>query len=272
MSMPRIVRFSVETFRPDEGERFRFAEYEVTAKPGMTVNDALFAIKERLDGSVTWRVSCRMGICGSCGMCINGRPMLACQTQLAELGTNKIVLQPLANYPIIKDLVTDFTELYTKHKQVKPFIIRNDHEELEKPTREYVQSPEQMEEYLQFAYCIMCGLCNSGCPVIPTDRSYIGPQALAQAFRYNADSRDEGTLQRVEVVDNPHGCWRCHFAGTCSAVCPRGVDPALGIQLLRKQVLRFRIGVEKPRRGAPVAAAGEFKRRGGIPEAPPRTA
>ena len=271
MSMPRIVHFSVEKFRPDEGERFQFAEYEVTVKTGMTVNDALFAIKESLDGSVTWRVSCRMGICGSCGMRINGRPMLACQTQLAELGTNEIVLQPLANYPTIKDLVTDFMELYTKHKQVKPFIIRSDHDEMEKPMREYVQTPEQMEEYLQFAYCIMCGLCNSGCPVIPTDTSYIGPQALAQAFRYNADSRDEGTLQRVEVVDTPHGCWRCHFAGTCSAVCPRGVDPALGIQLLRKQVLRFRIGVEKPRRGAPVAASGEFKRRGGIPEAPPRT-
>lgn len=271
MSTPTRVHIKIQRFRPDEGHPPQFNEYEVSVKPGMTVNDALFAIKEKLDGSVSWRVSCRMGICGSCGMKINGRWMLACQTQIADLGTERIVLEPLPNYPIIKDLVPDLTELYMKHRSVKPFIVRTDREEFEKPTREYVQLPEQMEGYLQFAYCILCGLCNSACPVISTDRKFIGPQALAQAFRYNTDSRDEGASSRLKVVDEPHGCWRCHFAGACSAVCPRGVDPALGIQLLRRDSLRHRIGIARPKHGAAVAAAGELKRRKGIPGAPPKT-
>ena len=261
----------MERIRSDPAQRRSFSEYEVNVKPGMTVNDALFFIKERLDGSLSWRVSCRMGICGSCGMQINGRQMLACQTQITDLKTDQIVLRSLPNYPIIKDLVTDLTELYTKHRRVKPYIIRTDLDELEKPTREYVQTPEQMERYLQFAYCIMCGLCNSACPVIATDEKFLGPQALAQAFRYNTDSRDEGAHYRLEVVNEPHGCWRCHFAGACSAVCPRGVDPALGIQLLRREALRSKIGIAKPARGAPVAAIGQFKRREGIPDAPRRT-
>ena len=160
MSTLSRVRIKIQRFRPDDRQSPQFNDYELDVKPSMTVNDALFMIKEKLDGSVSWRVSCRMGICGSCGMKINGRWMLACQTQLADLGTDRIVLEPLPNYPIIKDLVADMTELYTKHKHVRPFIIRTDREEFEKPTREYVQTPEQMESYLQFAYCIMCGLCN----------------------------------------------------------------------------------------------------------------
>ena len=265
------VHVKIRRSRTDKHGRHQFSEYEVSVKPGMTVNDALFIIKEKLDGSVTWRVSCRMGICGSCGMKINGRWMLACQTQLADLETDRIVLEPLPNYPIIKDLVPDLAELYVKHRKVKPFIIRTDHDEFEKPTREYVQTPEQMERYLQFAYCIMCGLCNSACPVIPTDQKFIGPQALAQAFRYNADTRDQSASSRLQIVDEPNGCWRCHFAGACSSVCPRGVDPALGIQLLRSDSLRHKIGIAKPRQPAPVVAVGKFERRKGIPDAPPKT-
>ena len=272
MSTLSRIRIKIQRFRPDDHQSPQFNDYELDVKPGMTVNDALFMIKEKLDGSISWRVSCRMGICGSCGMKINGRWMLACQTQLADLGTDRIVLEPLPNYPIIKDLVADMTELYTKHKHVRPFIVRTDREEFEKPTREYVQTPEQMESYLQFAYCIMCGLCNSACPVIPTDRKFIGPQAFAQAFRYNTDSRDEDALSRLEIVDEPHGCWRCHFAGACSSVCPRGVDPALAIQLLRKDSIRHKIGIARPKQGPRVAAAGEFKRREGIPDAPPKSA
>jgi succinate dehydrogenase / fumarate reductase iron-sulfur subunit len=265
------VHIKIQRFRPDGRQPPQFSEYEVNSKPGMTVNDALFMIKERLDGSVSWRVSCRMGICGSCGMKINGRWMLACQTQLSDLGTDRIVLEPLPNYAIIKDLVPDMTELYTKHRHVKPFIVRNDREEFEKPTREYVQTPKEMESYLQFAYCIMCGLCNSACPVIPTDRNFIGPQALAQVFRYNTDSRDENATSRLEIIDEPHGCWRCHFAGACSSVCPRGVDPALAIQLLRKDSIIHKIGIERPKRGAHVAGVRQFKRRPEIPEAPSKS-
>lgn len=259
----------VQRFSWDRDARPFFREYLVNVKKGTTVVDALFEIKEKMDPTLTWRVSCRMGICGSCGMLINGFPMLACQTQILELETERLVLQPLPNYPVIKDLVSDFSELYEKQRLVKPYIVRKDLEELERPTREYVQTPEQMERYLQFSYCIMCGLCNSACPVTPTDRKFTGPQALAQAYRYVADSRDEGAELRFAAVDNSHGCWRCHFAGTCSLVCPRGVDPALAIQLLRRETLRDKVGMKGGKLVAQVAAPGQFKPREGVPRAPP---
>ena len=112
--------------------------------------------------------------------------------------------------------------------------------ELESDAKEFLQSPEELEQYIQFANCIKCGLCNSACPTMATDSSFVGPQALAQAYRYVADSRDKGKDSRLKIIDDSHGIWRCHFAGSCSQVCPKGVDPAMGIQLLRGYMLGFR--------------------------------
>lgn len=270
-SEPRTIRIKVQRYDAGKDAKPYFRDYEVNAKPATTVNEALFIIKERFDGSLAWRVSCRMGICGSCGMSVNGLPLLACQTPIGQLGTDRLVIEPLPNYPIIKDLVTDFTELYYKQSSVKPFIIRSDDRELTNPTREYLQTSAEMEDYLQFSYCIMCGLCNAACPVIPTDREFTGPQALAAAYRYIADSRDEGAAVRLDLVDHAHGCWRCHFAGACSAVCPRGVDPALGIQLLRREALTQKLGIRKRKTGARLAGVGAFNVKPGVPRAPPRT-
>lgn len=225
------------------GEEPHVASFEIQARKGMTVNDALFLIKENLDSSLSWRVSCRMGICGSCGMLINNTPRLACQTQLLAAGDD-VNVGPLPNYPVIKDLVVDMDELYRKHRKIKPYIVREGDEQ-EHPTREYLQKPSEMDEYLQFSYCITCGLCNAACPVISTDEKFIGPQALAQAYRYVADNRDSDPWKRLDIIDEAHGVWRCHFAGACSQVCPRGVDPALAIQLLRQQSVRRTIGFGK---------------------------
>jgi succinate dehydrogenase / fumarate reductase iron-sulfur subunit len=265
------VYLKVKRYRPELDAKPFYSEYRVDIKPSTTVNDALYMIKEKFDGSLSWRASCRMGICGSCGMSVNGRPLLACQTSISQLGTDRLVVEPLPNYPVIKDLVTEFNELYEKHRRIRPFIVRKDDKELNAPTREYSQTPRRMEDYLQFSYCIMCGLCNSACPVIPSDREFTGPQALAAAYRYVADSRDEGAGIRLRIVDGPHGAWRCHFAGACSEVCPRGVDPALGIQLLRREALARRLRLKRERGGASVAAVEVRAPRPGVPEAPPRT-
>jgi len=174
-----------------------------------------------------------MASCGSCGMKINGIPKLACYTQVAECDKATITIEPLDHYPVIRDLVTDFDGFFQVHRSIHPFLIRRDIQEQETTESEYRQSSRELDEFLQFSYCIKCGLCNAACPTLATDSSFTGPQALAQAYRYTADSRDEGNVLRFEAVDNEHGIWRCHFAGACSFVCPKGVDPALAIQHLR---------------------------------------
>ena len=218
-------------------ENPRFVEYAIPRRAGMTVLDALLYARDYLDHSIALRFSCRQASCGSCGMKINGRPRLACYTQVDELGAEVVVAQPMDNFGIIKDLVTDLETFFTKHRQLVPYVLRSDSEEMDHPTGEYLMKPKELEKVLQFTYCIKCGLCTSSCPTVGTDSLFPGPQALAQAYRYLSDERDEGGERRIEVLDTAHGVWRCHFAGSCSAVCPKGVDPALGIQLLRRHVL-----------------------------------
>lgn len=215
-----------------------FDEFQVPVKRWTTVLDALLDAKSYQDSSIGIRYSCRMASCGSCGMKINGIPRLACYTKISDLDTNTITCEPLPNFPYIRDLVTDFSQFFAHHRSVMPFIQNKkadipDVNELS----EYEQSPQDLDKFLQFSYCIKCGLCYSACPTVATDLKFPGPQALSQAYRYYADSRDSDKSNRLKVIDTSHGIWRCHFAGSCSNVCPKGVDPALGIQLLRSHLL-----------------------------------
>ena len=229
------VRIRVQRYNPKVDVQARYDEFEVTAERWTTVLDALLYIKAHIDHSIALRYSCRMASCGSCGMLINGIPRLACYTKVYELGTDTITCKPLPNFPIIRDLATDFKAFFAKHKSMRPYIINEDIDDSN--AKEFIQKPEEVEEYLQFSYCIKCGLCYSACPTVATDRLFPGPQALAQMYRYLIDSRDKAIDERLRIVDDRHGVWRCHFAGSCSSVCPKGVDPALGIQLLRAYLL-----------------------------------
>ncbi|MDG6898269.1 MAG: succinate dehydrogenase iron-sulfur subunit [Nitrososphaerota archaeon] len=234
------ISLKVQKFNPSTDRAPKFVEFKVQPKEGMTVLDAILRIRDYEDHSIAARFSCRMASCGSCGMKINGRPRLACYTQLSELGTDTVTVQPLDNFPIVRDLVTDLEGFFHKHSEVLPHMIRQDQSELDNPTGDFVMSPKDLEAILQFTYCIKCGLCTSSCPTSATDSLYLGPQALAQAYRYQMDVRDEGGEERLKVLDTEHGIWRCHYAGSCSAVCPKGVDPALGIQLLKRHVMAAR--------------------------------
>ncbi len=202
---------------------------------GVTVLDALLWVKEHTVPGLAFRYSCRMGICGSCGILINGEPKLACETQITDLSGDAIEVAPLPNFPVVRDLVTEFQGFFHHHKHVMPYLIRRDLAETVE--RELLQTEEEKLQYYQFSMCIMCGLCNAACPIVGIDREYMGPQALAQAYRFAIDSRDEGWPQRKEIIDTMRGCWGCIVAGSCSAACPKGVDPALAAQLLKRKVL-----------------------------------
>lgn len=229
----------VSRYNPEHDSEASFAEFSVPYEKWTTVLEAILAVKQHLDHSVAVRYSCRQATCGSCGMMINGRPRLACFTKISELKSDTVTVEPMSNFPVIRDLAVGFERLFGTHRGIRPYLIRDD-TELESDEGEFSQSPEELERYIQFANCIKCGLCNAACPTMATDSAFVGPQALAQAYRYVADSRDRGRDERLRVIDDSHGIWRCHFAGSCSQVCPKGVDPAMGIQMLRGYMLGFR--------------------------------
>ncbi|MBI2006427.1 MAG: succinate dehydrogenase/fumarate reductase iron-sulfur subunit [Nitrosopumilales archaeon] len=238
-SPSKSIILRISRSNPQAGTTKSFMEFKVPYEKWTTVLDAILEVKKHLDHSVGVRYSCRQASCGSCGMVINGKPRLACFTKITELNSSVITVEPMNNFPIIRDLAVGFDRMFATHKKLKPYIIRDD-SEITTKTKEFLQTPEEVEKYIQFSNCIKCGLCNSACPTMATDSSFIGPQALAQAYRYIADSRDKGKNERLKIIDEPHGIWRCHFAGSCSVVCPKGVDPAMGIQLLRGYLLGFR--------------------------------
>ncbi len=265
------IVFKVYRFDPDVNTEPHFDTYTVPVVKGWTVLDAIIYIKENMDATLSYRASCRMGICGSCAMEINGKPRLACQTQvIAELKSAEVTVKPLANYPVLRDVVPDLTPLLQHHNDVKPHIIRKDKEDQKNPKGELYQTPDELEEYLQFSYCIKCGACVAACPVVATDENFLGPQALTQAYRYCIDTRDDGFDLRMDVVDDVHGAWRCHFAGACSDACPKGVDPAFAIQLLKREITARKFG--KKREPAPIAKQPtNVKRREDVPYPPEKT-
>lgn len=239
VSPPKTVTLKIARSNPKTAQSRTYMDFEVPYQKWTTVLDAILEVKKYYDHSVGVRYSCRQASCGSCGMVINGKPRLACFTKISELNSNVVTVEPMSNFPIIRDLVVGFDRMFSAHKKLKPYIIRDD-TEVKQGTKEFLQKPEEVEQYIQFSSCIKCGLCNSACPTMATDSSFIGPQALAQAYRYVADNRDKGKNERLKIIDTSHGIWRCHFAGSCSKVCPKGVDPAMGIQLLRGYLLGFR--------------------------------
>ncbi len=226
--MPDQITLQVARYRPEEEAAPTFQEYDVPCPKDWVVLDGLNYVKDRLDGTLSYRWSCRMGICGSCGMTVNGEPKLTCATFLADYAPGPVRVEPLRNFPVIRDLVVEIGDFMRKLTRVKPWIIRKDHKPLS--DGEYHQTPQEMDEYAQFSMCINCMLCYAACPIYGLDQEFIGPAAIALAQRYNLDSRDEGARERLEVLSEHEGIWGCTFVGECTEVCPKDVDPAGAIQ------------------------------------------
>ena len=224
------VTFEVSRYHPETDSEPSFQTYEVPFQQDWVVLDALNWIKDNVDGTLTFRWSCRMGVCGSCGMMVNGTPKLTCAAFLRDYHPDTIRVEPLVNFPVERDLVVVMDSFMEKLESVKPWLIRKEGEEKPISEGEYRQTPAELAKYKQFSMCINCMLCYSACPVVGLEPGFVGPAAIALAVRYNMDSRDQGRAERQEVIAGHDAIWQCTFVGECTTVCPKKVDPAGAIQ------------------------------------------
>ena len=218
------IEIEVLRYHPETDQAPRYQSYEVPFTDDMSVLQGLQYIKDRLDGSLTFRWSCRMAICGSCGQMVNGVLKLGCETFLRDYYPGTIRVEPLSHFPIVRDLAIDQGDFLKKLESVKPYLIPR-----ETPKGTHLQTPQQMDEYYQYSKCINCQLCYAACPQYGLNDKFTGPAAIALLHRYNADSRDRGQAERMQVVNAEDGVWGCTLVGYCSEVCPKEVDPARAV-------------------------------------------
>src|SRR5215218_2765549 len=261
----------VRRFQPESGEGPYWEQFDVDLDPSLSVLDGLLQAKDNEDGSLAVRCSCRAAICGSCGMKVNGQSTLGCKTQIGEaqeqadkmvgatgvsaavadspirgegsdLGSsgNPIVIEPMGNMPVIKDLITDMESTHwTKIRRVTPWLLPHG----EPPEREYIVEPESMIDITQSMACIQCGACVSSCLSMEADPDFIGPAALAKAYRFVGDPRDAETHERLhDLADDPHGIYDCTHCFSCIDACPKGVAPMDQIMRLRRKAGEEGIG------------------------------
>jgi fumarate reductase iron-sulfur subunit len=222
------IALEVTRFDPDVDDEPRTQSYPVPLHDNWVVLDGLNYIKDQFDGTLSYRWSCRMGICGSCGMMVNGEPALTCASFLIAHAPGPIRVEPLANFPVIRDLVVDISDFLEKLPTVSPWLVPATERAVD--AGEYIQTPAELDAYKQYSMCINCMLCYSACPVYGLDPDFVGPAAIALAQRYNLDSRDDGDAARLETLIHPEGLWACTFVGECTTACPKDVDPAGAIQ------------------------------------------
>jgi fumarate reductase iron-sulfur subunit len=223
------MKVTVARARSDASSEPNRVSYEVPVQSSWSILDVLGYIKDHLDPTLSWRQSCRMGICGSCGMRVDGRPVLACETFVHELSSESVSIEPLAHLPVQRDLIVDTSPFLDHLAAVRPWLHPT--QGATGPVGEQLQTPEQQEPFWAAAQCIGCMICISACPQSGLSESFLGPAALAVAHRYLSDSRDGGHQERQDPVQSEDGVWGCTLVGSCSAVCPKGVDPASAIQL-----------------------------------------
>lgn len=220
----KTITIKVRRYNPEQDQAPVFQTYQVPFSDDMSVLQALLFIKDELDETLSFRWSCRMAICGSCGMMINGNPKLSCKTFLRDIYPETVRVEALNHFPIERDLVVVMDDFIDKLELIQPYIIPAAPRSLAQG--EYLQTPAQLENYEQFSSCINCLLCYAACPQYGLNPEFIGPGALALLHRYNADSRDGASAQRMELVAAEEGVFNCTAVGYCSEVCPKHVDPA----------------------------------------------
>jgi len=230
------VQLRIQRYDPERDEKPRWEEYRIEADPMARVLDLLHIVKWEQDASLTFRRSCGHGICGSDAMFINGRNRLACKIRVDQLG-KKISVAPLPGLPLVKDLVVDMDTFFAKYRSVQPFL----HNDTQPPARERRQSMAQRARFDDTTKCILCGACTSSCPSFWARPSYVGPAAIVQAHRFIFDSRDNGAEERLEILADSDGVWRCRTIFNCVDACPRGINITRAILEVSSAILERRV-------------------------------
>ena len=235
----RTVTLRIRRYNPENGiTEPTWHDYPVQALPTDRILDALNKIKWEQDGTLTYRRSCAHGICGSDAMRINGRNRLACKTLIKDLPMDKaITIEAIKGLPLEKDLVVDMEPFFEAYRDIKPFLITEGHE----PTRERRQSQHDRERFDDTTKCILCAACTTSCPVFWTDKQYFGPAAIVGAHRFIFDSRDEGASQRLDILNDREGVWRCRTSFNCTEACPRGIEVTKAIQEVKRALISRRV-------------------------------
>ncbi|HEY8447029.1 MAG TPA: succinate dehydrogenase iron-sulfur subunit [Thermomicrobiales bacterium] len=228
------VTLRIKRFNPDvpEFQKPTYREYQVEVEPNDRLLDALNKVKWHHDGTLTYRRSCAHGICGSDAMRVNGRNRLACKVLMSELGT-KVTVEPLIGFPVIKDLIVDMEPFFEGYKSVKPYLIADD----APSAGERLQSPEERARYDDTTKCILCASCTSSCPITWTNKEFVGPAAIVNAHRFIFDSRDQGAAERLRILNQRSGVWRCRTVFNCTDACPRGIEVTKAIEEVKRALL-----------------------------------
>ncbi len=213
------ITLRIQRFDPEHDSAPRWQEYRVDADPMARVLDLLHLVKWEQDASLTFRRSCGHGICGSDAMLINGRNRLACKIRVDQLG-RRISVAPLPGLPVVKDLVVDMDGFFAKYRSVRPYLINDQ----PPPVRERRQLPQERAVFDDTTKCILCGACTSSCPSFWARSEYVGPAAIVNAHRFIFDSRDEGAAERLAILSDRDGVWRCRTIFNCVDACPRGIN------------------------------------------------
>lgn len=229
------VHVRIKRFNPEKDARPYWADYEVPTDPFDRVLDVLHYIKWNLDGTLALRRSCAHGICGSDAMLINGRNRLACKVLVKDLG-RRITVEPLRGLPVIKDLVVDMEPFFDKYRQVMPWLVNDE----PPPARERLQSPEERARIDDTTKCILCAVCTTACPIFWGNGEFLGPAALVAAHRFVFDSRDRATRERLAIVAERSGAFKCRTVFNCTDACPQGIEITKAIQDLKRAVVLSR--------------------------------
>ncbi|MDA8396934.1 MAG: succinate dehydrogenase iron-sulfur subunit [Actinomycetota bacterium] len=234
---PKVtVHLKIKRYNPEVDTRPHWEEYEVEMSPGDRVLDALHQVKWTLDGTLSFRRSCAHGVCGSDAVVINGQNMLACVNLIRNVGTH-LTIEPIRGLPVIKDLVVDMEPFFAQYRSVLPYLIAHD----DPGYKERLQSPEDRERFDDTTKCILCACCTTSCPVYWANDSYVGPAAIVNAHRFIFDSRDQAAAERLDILNQKSGVWRCRTAFNCTEACPRGISVTKSIEEVKRAILYDRV-------------------------------